>query len=639
MSLPVSITGVSPPNPQRPERRKSRAHRRLPATEAQQHDIVHDIVLETAVTVAPDPAPGQVPVDGLPTAAVIDQMWQANPLQKLVPVDWEAITQALSTLGARSMADPVNATTVAAKLNMRLWQEAAETWIGTASRWWGLAMPTEDKLRGPAADRRFEAPEWEQHPFFRVLKQCYLAIAAQLREEADREVPDPTERHRLMFHVQQLIDATSPTLFLPTNPAALRKALETGGGSVADGLRNLVADLREGRMTMTDTEAFAPGMNLAITQGKVVYRNRLIELIQYAPLTTQTYAVPLLFIPPWINKFYILDLQPKNSLVRFLVEHGFSVFMISWKNPDASMQGIAFEDYMTDGPLTASDAVREIMGAASVNPVGYCIGGTLLAMTLAYLAAREDDRFGPATFMVSLQDFSDVGDTAIFMDEPQIEFMERRMLERGYLDSSDMAKMFNLLRSNDLIWNTFINSYLMGNKPSAFDLLYWNDDGTRMVPSAHGFYLHNTYLENNLVKPGKISLLHQPIDLRRIRKDIYAIGAETDHIVPWSSAWRIAQLTSAKTCFVLAASGHIAGMINPPSAGKGGYWTDETGDAAAAGTAAAWLAGAKKHEGSWWGDWTKWLEARSGKRMPAAAVGSAVYPPIQDAPGSYVLEK
>jgi polyhydroxyalkanoate synthase subunit PhaC len=639
MSLPVSITGASATNPQRPERRKSRAPRRLPATEAQQHDIVHDVVLETAVNVAPDPAPGQAPLDGLPTAAVIDQMWQANPLQKLLPVDWQAITQALSTLGARSITDPVNATTVAAKLTMRLWQEAAETWIGTVSRWWGLATPTEDKLRGPAADRRFEAPEWEQHPFFRVLKQCYLAIAAQLREEADREVPDPTERHRLMFHVQQLIDATSPTLFLPTNPAALRKAMETGGGSVADGLRNLVADLREGRMTMTDTEAFAPGKNLAITQGKVVYRNRLIELIQYAPLTTQTYAVPLLFIPPWINKFYILDLQPKNSLVRFLVEHGFSVFMISWKNPDASMQGIAFEDYMTDGPLTASDAVREIMGTASVNPVGYCIGGTLLAMTLAYLAAREDDRFGPATFMVSLEDFSEVGDAAVFMDEPQIEFMERRMLERGYLDSSDMAKMFNLLRSNDLIWNTFINSYLMGNKPPAFDLLYWNDDGTRMVPSAHGFYLRNTYLENNLVKPGKISLLDQPIDLRRIRRDIYTIGAERDHIVPWSSAWRIAQLTSAKTRFVLAASGHIAGMINPPSAGKGGYWTDETGDAAAAGTAAAWLAGAKKHEGSWWGDWTKWLEARSGKRRPAAAVGSAAYPPIQDAPGSYVLEK
>src|SRR6476660_4712402 len=638
MSLPVSTTGASPTSPPRLERRKLRAPRRLPATEAQQHDIVHDIVLETAVTVAPDPERDQVPVDGLPTAAVIDQMWQANPLQKLLPVDWEAITQALSTLGARSMADPVNATTVAAKLNMRLWQEASETWIGTASRWWGLATPTEDKLRGPAADRRFEAPEWEQHPFFRVLKQCYLAIAAQLREEADREVPDPTERHRLMFHVQQLIDATSPTLFLPTNPAALRKALETGGGSVADGLRNLVADLREGRMTMTDTEAFAPGKNLAITQGKVVYRNRLIELIQYAPLTTQTYAVPLLFIPPWINKFYILDLQPKNSLVRFLVEHGFSVFMISWKNPDASMQGIAFEDYMTDGPLAASDVVRQLTGAASVNPVGYCIGGTLLAMTLAYLAAREDERFGPATFMVSLQDFSEVGDTAIFMDEPQIEFMERRMLERGYLDSSDMANMFNLLRSNDLIWNVVINNYLMGNKPPALDLLYWNDDGTRMAQRVHSFYLHNTYLENNLIEPGKLSLLGQPIDLRLIRKDVYAIGAEKDHIVPWRSAWRIAQLTSAKTRFVLAASGHIAGMINPPSKGKGSHWTNET-DGAALGTAEAWLADAQKHDGSWWADWAKWLEARSGRKTTAMTVGSAAHPPIGDAPGTYVLEK
>jgi polyhydroxyalkanoate synthase len=628
------ITGASTTSPEGLKQRKSRAPRRPPAAEAREHDIVP----ERAVTVAPDSARDQVPVDGLLPAAVIDQMRQANPLQKLLPVDWGAITQALSTLCARSMADPVHATTVAAKLNMRLWQEAAETWIGTASRWCGLAPPTEDTLRAAVADRRFDAPEWEQHPFFRVLKQSYLAIAAQLREEADREAPDPTERHRLMFHIQQLIDATSPTLFLPTNPAALRKALETGGGSVTNGLRNLVADLRQGRLSMTDTEAFAPGKNLALTPGKVVYRNRLIELIQYAPLTEQTYAVPLLFVPPWINKFYILDLQPKNSLVRFLLEQGFSVFMISWKNPDASMEGVSFEDYMTDGPLTASDVVREITGAASVNPVGYCIGGTLLAMTLAYLAARRDDRFGPATFMVSLQDFSEVGDTALFMDEPQIEFMERRMLERGYLDSSDMANMFNLLRSNDLIWNTVINNYLMGNKPPAFDLLYWNNDGTRMAQRAHSFYLHNTYLENNLIEPGKISLLGQPIDLRRIRQDVYAIGAEKDHIVPWRSAWRIAQLTSAETRFVLAASGHIAGMINPPSKGKGCHWTNET-DGAALGTAEAWLAGAQKHDGSWWADWAKWLEARSGRRKPAGAVGSATHPPIGDAPGTYVLEK
>lgn len=310
------------------------------------------------------------------------------------------------------MADPIHATASAANLGLKLWQEAAETWIHTAARWWGWAPPTQAKPEEADADRRFDAPEWEQHPFFRLVKRGYLAVSEQLLAEAERHALDPAERQRLVFHLRQLIDAASPTLLLPTNPTALRKAFETGGGSIADGLRNLLADLREGRLSMTDTEAFAPGKSLAITPGKVVYRNRLIELIQYAPLTTQTYAVPLLFIPPWINKFYILDLQPKNSLVRFLVEQGFSVFMISWKNPDASMEAITFEDYMTEGPLTASDVVREITGAGHLNPVGYCIGGTLLATTLAYLAARQDERFGAATFMVSLLDFSEVGDTA-----------------------------------------------------------------------------------------------------------------------------------------------------------------------------------------------------------------------------------
>jgi polyhydroxyalkanoate synthase len=311
--------------------------------------------------------------------------------------------------------------------------------------------------------------------------------------------------------------------------------------------------------------------------------------------------------------------------------------MISWKNPDASMEAITFEDYMTDGPLAASDVVREITGAERINPVGYCIGGTLLAMTLAYLAARRDERFGAATFMVSLLDFSEVGDTAVFIDEPQIAYMEQQMLERGYLDSRRMSDMFNLLRANDLIWNTVINNYLMGNKPPAFDLLYWNNDGTRMARAAHSFYVRNTYLENNLITPGKISLLGQEIDLRRIHQDIYAVGAEKDHIVPWRSAWRIAQLTSAQAHFVLAASGHIAGMINPPSKGKGGYWTNDILSAPA--TADAWLAGAQKHDGSWWTDLAGWLGTRSGERIPASPVGSAAHPPIGDAPGTYVLEK
>ncbi|RPI42575.1 MAG: alpha/beta fold hydrolase, partial [Hyphomicrobiaceae bacterium] len=287
--------------------------------------------------------------------------------------------------------------------------------------------------------------------------------------------------------------------------------------------------------------------------------------------------------------------------------------------------------------LAASDVVREIAGAERINPVGYCIGGTLLAMTLAYLAARRDERFGAATLMVSLLDFSEVGDTAVFIDEPQIAYMEQQMLERGYLDSRRMSDMFSQLRANDLIWNTVINNYLMGNKPPAFDLLYWNNDGTRMARAAHSFYVRNTYLENNLITTGKISLLGQEVDLRRIHQDIDAVGAEKDHIVPWRSAWRIAQLTSAQTRFVLAASGHIAGMINPPSKGKGGYWTNDILSAPA--TADAWLAGAQRHDGSWWTDLTGWLGARSGERIPAPFSGSDAHPPIGDAPGTYVLEK
>jgi polyhydroxyalkanoate synthase len=566
-----------------------------------------------------------------------DQLWRVNPLHRLLPIAWGEITRALVTLSARSLADPTHATTAAANLGLTMWREAAESWIGTTASWWGLAPAAPARPEGAEADRRFDAPEWEQHPFFRLLKQSYLALAKQLLEEAERQALDAEERRRLVFHLRQFLDAVSPTLFLPTNPTALRKAWETGGGSVADGLRNLLDDLCQGRLSMTDAAAFAPGKNLAITPGKVVYRNHLIELIQYAPMTANTYAVPLLFIPPWINKFYVLDLQPKNSLVRFLLEQEFSVFMISWKNPDASMEAVTFEDYMTNGPLAASDVVREITGARRVNPVGYCIGGTLLAMTLAYLAPQRDERFGAATFMVSLLDFSEVGDTAVFIDEPQIAYMEQQMLERGYLDSSHMSNMFNRLRANDLIWNTVINNYLMGNMPPAFDLLYWNNDGTRMARAAHSFYLRNTYLENNLITPGKISLLGRPIDLSRIRQDIYAVGAEKDHIVPWRSAWRIAQLTNAQTHFVLAARGHIAGMINPPSKGKGGYWTNDIVSAPA--TADAWLAHAQKHDGSWWSDLAGWLGARSGERTPTSPVGSAAHPPIGDAPGTYVLEK
>src|SRR5207302_3125856 len=330
-------------------------------------------------------------------------------------------------------------------------------------------------------------------------------------------------------------------------------------------MEHLLRDIQAGQMKMTDTEAFAPGRNLALTPGQVVSRNKLIELIQYEPTTEKVYATPLLFIPPWINKYYILDMQPQNSFIKFLVDHGFTVFVISWKNPDASMEDTSFEDYLTLGPLTALDVVKEITGSHKVNAVGYCIGGTLLSMALPYLKAKGDETVHSATFFVSLQDFSEVGDTAVFIDEPQVTYIEGQMMERGYLDSRSMASMFNMMRANDLIWSNVVNNYLLGKEPPAFDLLYWNNDGTRMAREAHSFYLRNTYLENNLIKPGKIVLKDVPIDLKRIRQDVYAVGTQQDHIVPWRAAWQIFQLVSGKVRFVLGGSGHIAGIINPPS--------------------------------------------------------------------------
>ncbi|MGI8867119.1 MAG: PHA/PHB synthase family protein, partial [Rubrobacteraceae bacterium] len=402
--------------------------------------------------------------------------------------------------------------------------------------------------------------------------------------------------------------------------------------------RNLLADLQEGRMSMTDADAYRPGKNLAITPGKVVFKNDLIELIQYEPTTKKVHDTPVVFFPPWINKYYILDLQPKNSFVKYLVDEGYTVFMVSWKNPDASMEETKFEDYMTDGPLAAAEVIKEITGSEKVNPVGYCVGGTLLAITLSWLAEGGDENpFGPPTFMVAMHDFSEVGDTEFFIDEPQIEFMEQQMLERGYLDNQKMANMFNLLRSNDLIWSNVVNNYLLGQKPPAFDLLYWNSDGTRMARDAHSFYLRNTYLDNNFKDPGKVEIKGRPIDFGKIDGDIYAVGAEKDHIVPWASAWKISKLANGKTRFTLANSGHIAGMINPPSKGKGRFWATE--DGGAFDTSEDWRAKAKEHEGSWWEDWSKWLKPRSGKKVDPPKMGSTKHKPLDDAPGTYVLEK
>jgi polyhydroxyalkanoate synthase len=571
-----------------------------------------------------------------PTLRSIDQMWNANPLREVVPVDWAEIARALRIVWLRSLNKP-STTLAVADLNQDLWRSALDVWQEAGQHWLGLAGSSSAERPASAADKRFAAPEWHTNPVYRTLQQIYLLASDWLLQQGDVEDLDEAERQRINFHLRQFVDAMSPTLILLSNPVALRRAVETGGTSIAAGAANLAADLQAGRLSMVDTEAFAPGKNLALTPGKVVHRNRLMELIQYTPTTTTVHKTPLLILPPWINKYYILDMQPKNSLVRYLVEQGFTVFLVSWKNPDASMDEIGIEDYMDLGPLEASDVVREITGSPTVNAMGYCIGGTLLTMTLAVLAAKSDKRFNSASFMVSLQDFSRVGDTAVFMDEPGVDLIEQQMMERGYLDSREMSNMFNLLRSNDLIWANVVNNYLLGSKPPAFDLLYWNSDGTRMARAAHSWYLRNTYVENNLIELGKVTLKGEAIDLGSIRQDTYAVGAEKDHIVPWDAAWRVTQLFGGDVRFVRASSGHIAGIVNPPG-GKGAYWTKEAGDAPAT-TPEQWLQSATRHEGSWWPDWTAWLSARSGRKSAPPPMGSAKYPPLLDAPGTYVMEK
>ncbi len=562
---------------------------------------------------------------------LIDQFWQANPYSKLVPLNPAEMIRALQQIWLDAVRNPDRAWATYSDFV----QQYAQMMTAPGLTFQGRGQEAEPVITAEKGDKRFIAPDWEQNPIFDALKQTYLLTATTLLKAASQvEGLDEQQQRKLVFYLRQFLDAISPTNVLFTNPQVLHETVQSGGKNLVSGMEHLLRDLNAGQMKMTDTDAFAPGRNLALTPGQVIYRNRLVELIQYTPTTSKVYAIPLLFIPPWINKYYILDMQPQSSLIKFLVDNGFTVFVISWKNPDASMEEISFEDYLTLGPLSALDVMKEITGSPRVNAVGYCIGGTLLSMTLPYLVAKGDEAINSATFFVSLQDFTEVGETSVFIDEPQVAYVEGQMLERGYLENRSMASMFNMLRANDLIWSNVVNNYLLGKEPPAFDLLYWNADGTRMARVAHSFYLRNTYLENNLIKPKKIVLKGVPIDLKQIHLDIYAVGTEQDHIVPWKSAWRISQLASGKVRFVLGGSGHIAGIINPPSKGKG-YWTNEK----PVKTADEWLESARQHKGSWWADWLKWLSRRSSEQGMPPSMGSTTHPPLTPAPGTYVLEK
>ncbi len=491
----------------------------------------------------------------------------------------------------------------------------------------------------PRGDRRFRSEAWDERLIFDLMRQAYLLTSDWMLDNVSRmDDIDPDQRLRIRFYTRQFADALSPSNFLLTNPEVLNRTRAERGLNLLRGFRHLLEDLDRGKgqlqISMTDESAFEVGTNLATTEGSVVFQNDMMQLIQYAPTTKTVYQKPLLIIPPWINKFYILDLQPKNSFIRWAVEQGYTVFVISWINPDETLRYKRFEDYMHEGILSALDAVEQATGQQQVNTIGYCIGGTLLAPTLAYMKQKGDERISSATFFTAQVDFSEAGDLRVFIDEKQVGNLEKRMREHGYLDGSDMAMTFNLLRANDLIWSFVVNNYLMGNPPPEFDLLYWNGDSTRLPERMHMFYLRKMYLENRLVEPGGIEMDGVPIDLREVDIPVYLQAGREDHIAPYTSVYKATGIYSGPVTFMLAGSGHIAGVINPPEANKYGYWTnDELAD-----DPDDWIAGADYHEGSWWPHWHQWLKSRSGRRVPARQPGDGQLDIIEPAPGSYVKQ-
>jgi poly[(R)-3-hydroxyalkanoate] polymerase subunit PhaC len=539
------------------------------------------------------------------------------------------IAKAYMDLYSRMLMDP----SALAAASINFWMDSMRLWQSSWLRMLGQDAPA---IAQPAkGDARFKDEQWSDNFLFDYIKQSYLIAARHLQHAVAnvQGLPEESEK-KIAFFTRQYVDALAPSNFVATNPQVLRETLASGGQNLIKGLNNLLADIEKGggqlRISMTDEKAFQLGKNVATTPGKVVFQNDLLQLVQYLPTTSEVFRRPLLIIPPWINKFYILDLREKNSFIKWAVDQGHTVFVVSWVNPDAKLAGKGFDDYLTEGALAAMDAVRKATGEEELNVIGYCLGGTLLGTALAWLAARGDERIGCATFFVSLLDFSQPGELGVFIDEAQVENLERRMNERGYLEGSEMASTFNLLRSNDLVWSFVINNYLMGKDPFPFDLLYWNSDSTRMPARMHSFYLRNMYLKNRLGVPGGIELAGVPMDLSKVKVPAYFISTAEDHIAPWKTTYKGAKYLGGPVRFVLGGSGHIAGIVNPPAAKKYQYWTNE----AFPDTADEWLASATAQPGSWWEDWQRWMEAQnSGEKVPARIPANA----LEDAPGSYVM--
>src|ERR1700736_4465590 len=519
-----------------------------------------------------------------------------------------------------------------ASAQIDLFYGTLNVWQKTAERMFMLGA---QEANAPK-DRRFKHPEWSENALFSFVKDSYL-VAAKSILTAVREVQgiDDATARKVDFYTRQFVDALSPSNFVATNPEVLAATLDSGGQNLLRGLENLLTDLERGNgrlsITMTDIKAFRLGENIATTPGKIIYQNELMRLIQYGPSTQEVRKRPLIIVPPWINKFYVLELQPKNSFIKWAVDQGHTLFVISWVNPDQELAEKSFENYMLEGPLAALAAIESATGERNVNTIGYCLGGTLLASTAAYLAAKGDDRIASSTYFVTLVDFTDAGDMAVFIDEKQLVSLERRMRERGYLEAQDMATAFNMLRANDLIWSFVVDNYLLGKEQMPFDLLFWNSDSTRMPAAMHSFYLRKMYQQNLLAKPCGISLAGTPIDLSTIKTPTFILSAREDHIAPWKSTYAATRLYSGPVKFVLSASGHMAGVISAPGS-KCDHWANDNLPP----SPDEWFAGATPHLGSWWPVWDEWVTQLDSGRVPAREPGGGKITIIEDAPGSYV---
>jgi polyhydroxyalkanoate synthase len=519
---------------------------------------------------------------------------------------------------------------------MGLWRDYITLWQNTTRRM--LGEESDPVIESDPKDKRFADPAWRQNEIFDFIKQSYLLSSRYITDVVTHvDGISPKAAQKIDFYSKQFVNALSPSNFAMTNPEVLRRTRESGGENLVRGLNNLLNDLEQSRgslrIKMTDTDAFKVGDNIAASPGQVVFQNALMQLIQYSPLTETVFARPVVIFPPWINKFYILDLRPKNSLVRYLVAQGHTVFMVSWVNPDERLADKNFDDYMVEGVFAALDAIEKATKMREVTAIGYCIGGTLLAASLGYMKAKGDTRIKAATFLVTLTDFTDSGELGVFIDEEQLSAMEERMQKRGYLEGSDMAATFNMLRANDLIWSFVVNNYLLGKEPFPFDLLYWNSDATRMPTTMHSFYLRNMYQKNLLAQPCGVAMKGVPIDLSQIDIPAYFLSCREDHIAPWTSTYKGAKLFGGPIRFVLAASGHVAGVVNPPDGGKYNHFVNT----AMPDAPDAWLAEATEVAGSWWPDWHRWATGFDKTQVPARIPGKGgKLKALEPAPGSYV---